>query len=51
MVSRHKSMLLALVCVLALGACLYVIALFIAHLVLLADQAIAFLFGLALINR
>lgn len=48
MVSRHQSMLLALVCVLALGACLccYVIA----HLVLLADQVIVFLFGLALIN-
>jgi len=50
MVPRHQSMLLALVCVLALGACLYVIAMFIAHLVLLADQVIAFLFGLALIN-
>jgi hypothetical protein len=48
MVPRHQSMLLSLVCVLALGACLccYVIA----HLVLLADQVIAFLFGLALIN-
>lgn len=50
MVPRHQSMLLALVCVLALGACLYVIAMFIAHLVLLADQVIAFLFGLTLIN-
>ena len=49
MVPRHQSMLLALVCVLALGACLY-IAMFIAHLVLLADQVIAFLFGLTLIN-
>lgn len=48
MVPRHQSMLLALVCVLALGACLccYVIA----HFVLMADQVIAFLFGLALIN-
>jgi hypothetical protein len=46
----NKNLLLALVCVLALGACLYVIAMFIAHLVLLADQVIAFLFGLALIN-
>lgn len=50
MVPRHQSMLLALVCVLALGACLYVIAMFISHLVLLADQVIVFLFGLALIN-
>lgn len=46
MAPHHQSMLLALVCVLALGACLYVIA----HLVLMADQVIAFLFGLALIN-
>lgn len=45
---RHQSMLLALVCVLALGACLccYVLA----HLAKLADQVITFLFGLALIN-
>lgn len=50
MVPRHQSMLLALVCVLALGACLYVITMFIAHLVMLADQVIAFLFSLALIN-
>lgn len=48
MAPHHQSMLLALVCVLALGACLccYVIA----HLVLMADQVIAFLFSLALIN-
>lgn len=50
MAPRCQSMLLALVCVLALGACLYVIAMFIAHLVMLADQVIAFLFSLALIN-
>lgn len=50
MTNGHQSMLLALVCVLALGACLYVIATFIAHLVMLADQVIAFLFSLALIN-
>ena len=50
MAPHHQSMLLALVCVLALGACLYVIATFIAHLVMLADQVIVFLFGLALIN-
>lgn len=50
MAPHHQSLLLALVCVLALGACLYVIATFIAHLVLMADQVIAFLFGLALIN-
>mgnify|MGYP000369991565 CR=1 FL=1 len=44
---RHN-LLLALVCVLALGACLYVVALFVVHLVLLGDQVIAFLFALAL---
>lgn len=46
----NKNLLLALVCVLALGACLYVALTFITHIVLVADQAIIFLFGLALIN-
>lgn len=50
MVPRHQSMLLALVCVLALGACLYAALSFITRILLMVDQVIAFLFGLALIN-
>ena len=50
MVPRHQSMLLALICVLALGACLYVALTFITHILLAVDQVIVFLFGLALIN-
>ena len=50
MAPHHQSMLLALVCVLALGACLYIAISLIAHLLLLADQVIAYLFSLALIN-
>ena len=50
MAPHHQSMLLALVCVLVLGACLYVALTFITHIVLVVDQVIVFLFGLALIN-
>lgn len=46
----NKNLLLALVYVLALGACLYVALSFITHIVLVVDQVIVFLFGLALIN-
>lgn len=50
MTNGHQSLLLALVCVLALGVCLYVALTFITHILLLADQVIAFLFSLTLIN-
>jgi hypothetical protein len=50
MTNGHQSLLLALVYMLALGACLYVALTFITHILLVVDQVIAFLFGLALIN-
>jgi hypothetical protein len=50
MTNGHQSLLLALACVLVLGACLYVALTFITHILLVVDQVIAFLFGLTLIN-